>query len=1014
MVPVAVTPVAARGVATAAAATGLLATESRAAATSSLELAGAQAAVASAADKSTASLLGAGTATARLDAALLGLRTAVGSTAVIGLGALALAAIAAGKAISASIKNFAQFQQELAVFRVTAGATADQMQAVREAATRLGADVRLPAVSAADAAVAMTELAKAGLSVEDSIAGAEGVLQLATAAQISNAEASQIAANALNSFGLAGDQAVRVADDLANAANAAQGSISDFGFAFAQASAVARQVGLSLEDTTSLLALLAKNGLQGSDAGTSLRVALIRLVAPTKQAQEEIRKLGINIRDAQGNVRADVFAQFGNATRDLGPAARDAAAALIFGQDAIRAVAIASREGTQGLTLMQFQIDQTGTAAELAAARTEGLGGKFAALSSEAETLSVQVGALISGPLGGFIDSLSLLASGTTIAIEKLGDLGDKFDQLAQTIPGGGATNDFLGQFQKLALTKSPLTATVDLLQRLGVGSDEAAAKLGKLNDELKNLQDARILAQKAVIAGDPGAVAVVDTLTKRIKAQREEIESLKKSAAGISTSLTKPIDDAVASLEKLRDVRVGEGLDPAPIDRLIQSLRASIPAAREANRENANMVRGMDGVKSAALGAAGGVDTFSAALKGLNAASFSANSALLKLQNEGASPQAQISNLQQQRRIQEQRIAEIKRDGNQAGDATQINAAREEINRIQAQIDSLLAGIASDAKAAATSAERAAKDAQDARDKQFQAIADAFGGRQGNIENQIARAGIAGNIQKQINLTKALVASLKKERDALLDRLKTLKVSNEVRKRIMQAITAAIESARQDILRLNKEQADRLADFSTPAIDIRIRIAQARDNVAQEIRLRRQRLALITKELVKLKNAGKKNTLAWLELKAQQAEEAAAIRDLEKQTKDKNDATKSAFFTFLQSQQGFAANLLGNLIPGFATRGLVGGSSDAAASNLGLGRQNQGGGFEEPRGGVASQAALASSRERGVRPVQVDTTNSLLRQILAALQGRQSKPPEATFNYAAARASYDTMDHGW
>src|SRR4029077_18885852 len=135
-------------------------------------------------------------------------------------------------------------------------------------------------VSAGDAAQAMTELAKAGLSVQDSIAGARGVLELATAAQITTATAPNIAASAINAFGLRGDQAVHVADLLANAANEAQGGIADMGGALANVASVSRQVGISLDSTVALITLLARNGIQGAAAGTVLRVALLRLVAP--------------------------------------------------------------------------------------------------------------------------------------------------------------------------------------------------------------------------------------------------------------------------------------------------------------------------------------------------------------------------------------------------------------------------------------------------------------------------------------------------------------------------------------------------------------------------------------------------------------------------------------------------------------------------------------------------------------------------------------------------------------
>src|SRR5262249_46831754 len=162
----------------------------------------------------------------------------------------------------------------LAVFQATTQATAEELRNVSDAAKALGRDLTLPGVTAIDAAQAMTELAKAGLSVQDSIAGARGVLQLAKAAAIDNAQATELAASALNAFGLAGDQASHVADVLANAANEAQGSIVDVGIAFQQAAAIGHQVGLSFEDTTAFITELARAGLTGSDAGTSLRTAL--------------------------------------------------------------------------------------------------------------------------------------------------------------------------------------------------------------------------------------------------------------------------------------------------------------------------------------------------------------------------------------------------------------------------------------------------------------------------------------------------------------------------------------------------------------------------------------------------------------------------------------------------------------------------------------------------------------------------------------------------------------------
>lgn len=943
---------------------------------SAQEAAGGQAVLDKSLKKSTASLLGAGTATAKLDSALLGLRTAVGGAAVIGLGALSLAAIAAGKALRSMIDITAQFEQELATFGAITGATADEIERVSERARELGADVSLPAVSASDAAVAMTELAKAGLDVEEAMAGAEGVLQLATAAQISQADAAQIAANALNSFGLAGDQAVRVADVLANAANAAQGSISDFAIGMRQVSAVARQVGLSLEDATALLSLFAKNGLSGSDAGTSLRVALIRLTAPTKKAADEIDRLGLKIRDAQGNFRPDVFAQFGEATESLGPAARDAAAALIFGQDAIRALSIGAREGSEGLRLMQFEIDQQGTAAELARARTEGLAGSFGNLQNQASTAGLSLGQQLSPALQEIVDVSAFVVSGINEIATSLGKLAKRIDEL----PGEGWGRRLFGEFSLIPV-------------RVISKSEQ---EIEKLREEMQLLQDARIGAE----AG--GLSDLANQLTGDIERIRKQITALEGDSGKVGPAIAEPLRRARDALREYIDAQAKAGADVTKFVIALSKINIAISdyerAAKLGVLATNSVASGFELVDRNARSAASSINVLSTQVANLTRQSSALGDELLRIQSEGGTPAQQIAVLQEDIQTQRDLIAEAKA-GPAEGRATAIRAARNKIIADQKEIDSLQAGLVADAKSAAASAKTAATEAQRARNEQFEALADLFGERQENISNQIERAGIAGNIEKQLRLNRALIASFKRERAALLERLRTLKVSNEVRKRILEAINDAIEEAQQTILRLQKQQQENIREFATPAIDLRIRIAEARDNIAAQIRLRRQRLALISKELAKLKNAGKKNTLEWLELKAQQAEEAAAIRDLQGQTKEKNNAFANLAFEFLQKQQGFAANLLGNLIPGFATAGLVGGQDQV----------------QPPTPVDAIRAKAAGSRQTGPTFGQMATEVDILREMLRVLKAIQSgrAHPEAGLQRAQMSAVMDGAGGG-
>lgn len=349
-----------------------------------------------------------------------------------------LAGAAALTALARAVGTATAFNSQLAVFGATTGATAAQLDEVSKAAKALGRDLSLPGVTATDAATAMTELAKAGLSVKDAIEGARGVLQLAGAANIDFAQATELAASAINAFQLSGRDAGKVADVLANAANSAQGSIVDVGIAFQQAASIGHQVGLTFQDVTLFITQLAKAGLTGSDAGTSLRTALIRLINPTKKAQEIFKKLGIEVRDASGNLRPEFFTNLGTAIQKMGAKQRDATLAVIGGQDAIRALSILSRTSIQDLIGQRDALDKFGTAATVNKARMTGLAGAGSNLSNTIESLALSLGQKATPALIGATNALTqfIKAAAESPAV---GVLGDTFHVLAEGIGALGS-----------------------------------------------------------------------------------------------------------------------------------------------------------------------------------------------------------------------------------------------------------------------------------------------------------------------------------------------------------------------------------------------------------------------------------------------------------------------------------------------------------------------------------------------------------------------------------------------
>lgn len=324
----------------------------------------------------------------------------------IGVNAL----LAAGQAFVGFMKDqvnaAADYEGSMNMLQAVTGATGDQMKQAGELAQKLGADLDLPATSAADAGKAMTELAKAGLSVDQAMAAAKGTLQLAAAGGLDEAKAAEIAANALNVFGLEGSKVTDVANLLANAANASSLEVTDAADAFRQAGSVYSQfqgqvVGSeqAMKDMTTVIALLGNAGIKGSDAGTSLKQTLLQLAAPSDKAKglmkdlaESIGESGDIAYDANGNMRPfrDIIELTAKSTAGLTQEQAQYKIATIFGADATRTVLSLIKAGPEAWDKMSDAVGRAGGAQQLASARMQGFGGAVQGLQSQLETLALE------------------------------------------------------------------------------------------------------------------------------------------------------------------------------------------------------------------------------------------------------------------------------------------------------------------------------------------------------------------------------------------------------------------------------------------------------------------------------------------------------------------------------------------------------------------------------------------------------------------------------------------------
>lgn len=391
---------------------------------------------------------------------------------------------AAGLAVAAfgvaAVKMAADFDQQMSTVQANTGATSAQMDQLRAAAIEAGAST---VYSASDSADAINDLGKAGMSVTDILnGGLTGALNLAASDGMAVGDAAEYMANALSMFHLKGSQASQVADTLAAGAGKAVGNVSDFGEALNNCGAQANSFGMNVQETTGVLALFAQNGTIGAEAGTQLNSMLMKLAAPSAEASNTMKELGISAYDAQHHFvgMANFAGQLQKAEKGLTDEQRNQANATIFGSDAIKAANYLYEAGESGVNKWTKAVSESGYAAEQAAAKNNNLKGDLENLSGSMESLMISIGEGAQGPLRKLVQGLDTLV--------------DSFASLPagaqQTIIVMAALGGVLGGVHKAAGNLNGSTSTmanniglaIDPIQRVktALGSAQTAFDLFK------------------------------------------------------------------------------------------------------------------------------------------------------------------------------------------------------------------------------------------------------------------------------------------------------------------------------------------------------------------------------------------------------------------------------------------------------------------------------------------------------------------------------------------------------
>lgn len=333
-------------------------------------------------------------------------------TAAVGIGG---AMVAIG---GYAIKVGSDFESAMSNVAAISGATGDDLQMLKDTAQEMGATTQF---SATEAANALSYMALAGWDANQSASALPGVLNLAAASGMELASASDMVTDYMSAFGMSCEQSGYFADMLAYAQSNANTTAELLGESYKNCAANMAAAGQDVETTTSLLAMMANQGLKGSEAGTALAAVMRDLTAKMTDGAIKIGDTSVAVQDANGNYRdlTDILQDVESATNGMGDAEKAAALSSTFTADSIKGLNLILNAGVSNAADFENQLRNSGgTAENMANVMNDNLAGAMKSLQSRAETFG-----------NAIYESFSVqLKDAVNAAADALGSLTDAFE----------------------------------------------------------------------------------------------------------------------------------------------------------------------------------------------------------------------------------------------------------------------------------------------------------------------------------------------------------------------------------------------------------------------------------------------------------------------------------------------------------------------------------------------------------------------------------------------------------
>lgn len=323
--------------------------------------------------------------------------TAATAAAAAAVGAIGAAAVNVGKEFETAMS---QVQATMLLDTSTAeGAAA--MATLEEAARECG---RTTAFSATEAAEALNYLALAGYNADEAATALPTVLKLAGAGAMDLAAASDMVTDSMSALGIEATESNlnSFADQLAQTASKANTSVSQLGDAILTVGGTAKGLAGGTTELNTALGILADNGLKGAEGGTHLRNMILSLQNPTGNASKALQSLGVDVYDAQGNMRGlnDIFKDLQSGMEGMTAAQKDSIISTLFNKTDLTAANAMLSNCTDRWDELSAAIENSAGACEdMYSIQLDNLDGDIKILQSGLSDLGISIYKDLNGPL---------------------------------------------------------------------------------------------------------------------------------------------------------------------------------------------------------------------------------------------------------------------------------------------------------------------------------------------------------------------------------------------------------------------------------------------------------------------------------------------------------------------------------------------------------------------------------------------------------------------------------------